>query len=110
MKLALKLLFDVVYPVFLSQTGTNEQVAVNKFKLMVVVYRNLDITWARILLSNIKDEVKKIVSKFDDKCLLRELNVKKRFNFCTKISLTIHANFEWAEWNGLVLFCWSRFK
>lgn len=66
LKPAFRLLFDVVHKVFLSQIGTNEQVTVNKYKLMVAVYKNLDINWTHILLSSINEEAKKVVSKLDD--------------------------------------------
>lgn len=108
LKPAFKLLFDVVHRVFLLQTVTNEQVIVEKFKLMVAVYKNLHISWARVLLSSMKDEVKKVISKFDDKGLLKEFNVKRRLNLCIKILQIILANFARAVWDGFVFFDQSK--
>lgn len=71
---------------------------------MVAVFLNLNVNLARILLANLKNEVNKVVHKFDAKGLLREFNVKKRLNFCTKISLIILANYEQAKWDDLVEF------
>lgn len=99
-----KLLFDVVHKIFLSQTDTNEQVTHEKFKIMVVVFHNLNINLCRILVANMKGEMKKIVRQFNAKGLLLELNVKRRLNFCSKISLIIMANYELAEWASSVEF------
>lgn len=103
-KPAFRLLIDMVHRVFLSQIGTNEQVTMYKFKLMVVIYKNLNVNWACILLSNINEEMKKIVRKFDDKGLVMELVLKNRLNLCTKISLLILTNVQCAEWTGSMEF------
>lgn len=85
LKLAYKLLFDVVHRVFLSQTGTNDQVHVYKFHIMAAVYLNLNVNGARILLVDMKDELKKVKRKIDIKGEVIHLEVKNRLNLCTKI-------------------------
>lgn len=74
------------------------------FRLMVIVYRNLNVNWVRILLSKMKEEMKKIVKKFDAKGLFWELVVKSRLNFCIEILLLILKNVQRAEWNDSVEF------
>lgn len=80
-------LFDLVHRVFLSQTRTNDQVLIYKFRILTAVYLNLNINWARIFLVNMMDEIKNIKHKFDSKGAVTELVVKNKLNFCNKISL-----------------------
>lgn len=100
MKPTFKLLFNVLHKVFLSQTGTNEQVTFYKFRLMVAVYKNLNVNWTRIVLFNIKEEMEKIMRNLDDKGLLKELVVKSKLNLCSNISLLILTNVQRADWIG----------
>lgn len=85
---------------FLSQSGTNDHVTHDKFKIMVAIYLNLGINWSRLLVSNMKVDIKKVDQKFNDNDLLLELNVKRRLNFCSKISLIFQAVHQQAEWPG----------
>lgn len=48
--------------------------------------------------------MKKIVRKFDEKSLVKELIVTSRLNFCSKISLPILTNIQRAEWTSSVEF------
>lgn len=75
---------------------------------MAVVYLNLNVNWACILLVNMKNELKKIKHKFDNKGVVTQFKIKNRINFGTKISLLILKSFQLDQWVGAVGFNVSK--
>lgn len=46
-----RVLFEFVYNIFFSYAGSNENVTVNKLKVMVAVTKQLDVNWGRLLVN-----------------------------------------------------------
>lgn len=73
--------------------------------MMVEVYKNLQVNWAKVLLISLKDEMKKIKCLFNQKGVLIQLEVKNRINFSTKILMMILKCVRRDDgWNGAIAF------
>lgn len=93
-----------MHQVFLSQNDNNDRVIHDKFKIMVTVHLSLNINWPRVLMANMKGEIKKVDQKFNNNGLLLNLIVKRRLNLCSKISLIFLANYQQSDLPGAVEF------
>lgn len=69
-----------------------------KFRIIATICLNLHVSWACILLTNIKEKTKDVIRKFNDKGEVTEVNVKNNLNLCTMIPLIILGNLLRSEW------------